>query len=300
MSHRELAIYLNPNGPQRREIMAALADAGVRFIGTDGVGWDAEKNRSDIAAFRADLAEFGLVVQSMHALPPLLARADGDAPPDLRDALRRDLQLLASLGGRTAVYHACMLRDVPADDTDKAIDAAGWERFVAHYAATLTWLARQAAQWGITIAIENVWHSRRALPSSGMAELVRAAGEPNIGICLDSGHAHLVDASVAAEIRAAGDLLCDTHFHDNVGPVDGRLFDQHIPPGLGTIDWQEACRALDDIAYPGPVVFEGVLGPGDSIAKGRFGGELSHADLITITIANWRALESFASASRPA
>lgn len=113
-----------------------------------------------------------------------------------------------------------------------------------------------------------------------------------MAICLDSGHAHLQGLDVAREVRAAGALLKDTHFHDNIGP-SGNL-DQHIPPGLGTINWQEVCRALDEIGYPGPVVFEGVLGPRDSISGGRFGGRLSHEDLIEITISNWLAFEALA------
>ena len=97
------------------------------------------------------------------------------------------------------------------------------------------------------------------------------------------------------EIRTAGPLLLDTHFHDNAGPGNDGLFpDQHLPVGLGTIDWQDACRALNEIEFSGPVVFEGVLGPGDSIENGRFGGKLSHKDLINITIANWRAFEALA------
>jgi len=294
VKHRELAFYLDPRGPQRRGIMKTLAAAGVRLVGTDGCGWDPERDRKELEAFHRDLAEHGLAVHSMHALPPILARPDIDTPPDLYAAIERDLRRLAALGGKTAVYHACWMRDVPPERFDEAIDAVGWQRFVEHNARTLQRMAREAARAGITIALENIWHSLRARPLTGILDFVRAAGEPNVGVCLDSGHAHLAGASVADEIRAAGKLLCDTHFHDNTGPADGQLVDQHIPPGLGTIDWQAAARALNAIDYPGPVVFEGVLGPGDSIEKGRFGGELSHKQLIEITIANWRAFESLA------
>lgn len=300
MTHRPLAFYLNPRGPQRREIMRALADAGIRLIGMDGCGWDAEKDRQEIDYFLADLATFGLAVQSMHGIPPLLARADADTPPDLLHALLQDIRRLALFKGKTAVYHACWMRDVPPERFDQAIDAAGWDAFVGRNARTLKLMAREAARHGITVALENIWHSRRAQSVAGFAEILRAAGEPNVAICLDSGHAHLAGAAVGEQIRAAGKLLRDTHFHDNAGPVGGRLFDQHIPPGLGTIDWQDACRALDEIAFPGPVVFEGVLGPGDSIEGGRFGGRLSHKQLIDLSIANWRAFEALAMTRPPA
>lgn len=294
MSKRELAFYLNPRGPERRGIMKYLAEVGVRKIGIDGCPWRPDNAPKEIEAFRRDTAEFGLSVYSMHAIPALLATADKDAPPDLVDALFRDLERLAAMGGKTAVYHACLMRDVPADNTDSAIHAVGWDAFAKRYTKTVKLLAREAAKFGITVVIENIWHSVHARSVKGFIEIVRAAGEPNAGILLDSGHANLCGLSIGDEIRAAGKLLLDTHFHDNIGPINGQIIDQHIPPGLGTINWQDACRALDEIGFPGPVVFEGVLGPGDSVEKGRFGGKLSHKDLIDITIANWRAFEAIA------
>lgn len=292
MSKRELAFYLNPRGPDRRNIMKCLAEVGIRKIGIDGCPWRPDNAPKEIEAFRRDTAEFGLSVYSMHAIPQLLATADRDAPPDLIDALLRDLERLAAMGGKTAVYHACLMRDVAPDSTDSAIDAVGWDAFAERYAKAVRLLAREAAKFGITVVIENIWNSVHARSIKGFIEIVRAAGEPNAGILLDAGHANLCGLSVGDEIRAAGKLLLDTHFHDNVGLINGQFIDQHIPPGLGTINWQDACRALDEIGFPGPVVFEGVLGPGDSIDKGRFGGKLSHKNLIDITIANWRAFEA--------
>ena len=292
MPNRELAFYLNPRGPDRRGIMKALADAAIQKIGIDGCPWQPPDAADEIEAFHQDLAEFDLSVYSMHALPCFLATADSDAPPDLADALHRDLERLAAMGGKTAVYHACMMRDVPPEKTDDAIDAVGWEAFLERYSASVGALARAAARHGITIVIENIWFSERAKTVRGYMDIIEAAGEPNVGIILDSGHAHLCGLSIADEIRAAGKHLRDTHFHDNIGPIDGQFIDQHIPPGLGTIDWQSACQALNDIAFPGPIVFEGVLGPGDSIEKGHFHGLLTHPDLIRITIDNWRAFEA--------
>ena len=294
MSKRELAFYLNPKGPDRRAIMEALAEAGIRLLGVDGFPWHPDTNPTEYELFQAECDQYGLSVYSMHAVSPLLATADADVPPDLAEAQKRDLERLLAIHGKTAVYHACWMRDVPPEQFDTAIEKVGWESFVQRSADAIRPLARRAAEAGITVVLENIWHSVHAETVTGFIDIVRAVEEPNIGILLDSGHANLAGHVVADEIRAAGPLLKDTHFHDNAGPRNGELFDQHIPPGLGTIDWQEACRALDDIDFPGPVVFEGVLGPGDSIEDGRFGGKLSHRDLIQITIANWRAFEALA------
>jgi sugar phosphate isomerase/epimerase len=295
MDKRQLGVYLNPRGAQRRQAMEAIASAGIQWIGTDGCTWHPDRDRHEIDAFLADLCEFGLSVYSMHAVPPLLARADQDTPPELWRALRTDLKRLARQGGKTAVYHACWMRDIPPERFDPSIAAVGWDAFVDRYARTVKGLAQEASAFGISILLENVPHSVHARSVTGFVDILEAVDEPNVGICLDSGHTHLArDLSVSDEVRAAGPLLRDTHFHDNVGPVGGVRFDQHIPPGLGTIDWQDVCRALNEISFPGPVIFEGVLGPGDSIENGRFGGELSYEDLIHITVANWRACELLA------
>ncbi len=291
--NRELVFYLDPRGAARRSIMAALADRGIRRIGVDGFPWEPGKDAQNIERFRTDLRDAGLSVHSMHAVPPLVADADG-TPDDLLERVLTDLGRLAAAGGRTAVYHACWMRDVPPEAIDAEIGRVGWRTFAATYADTVERVAEEAAGHGITVVLENVWHSTYSSSAAPIREIIDRLDQPNVGICLDSGHAHLAGHSVADEIRTAGDLLKDMHFHDNAGARQGTYRDQHLPPGLGTIDWQEACRALNRIEYEGPVVFEGVLGPGDSIENGRFGGRLSHEDLIDITIANWRAFEALA------
>jgi len=295
MTHRELAFYLNLHGPDRRSIMQTLAETGIRLIGLDGCGWDPDTDQERFEQFQNECDEFGLTVCSMHAVPPLLANAREDIPEDLIQAQMLQLRRFSVLGGRTAVYHACAMRDVPMDDIDEAIDEAGWDPFVERFARSVDLVAAQAEKYGITIAIENIWHSERTKSFDGFRDIFAATKAANVGFLLDSGHTNLAGLSVADEIRAAGPLLRDTHFHDNAGPGrDGTLFDQHIPVGLGTIDWQAACRALNEMKFPGPVVFEGVLGPGDSVESGRFGGALSHKELIDICIANWRASEALA------
>jgi sugar phosphate isomerase/epimerase len=279
--------------------MRALAGSGICLVGTDGCTWDPLRDRHEIDAFLADLADFGLGIHSMHAIQPLVVDVEHGTPLDLWDALLTDLRRLVMFGGKTAVYHACWMRDVPPEKMGDAIDAAGWNCFVERYAQIVKRLAQEAAKSGITVVLENVWHSIYSRSFVGFRDILQAVDEPNVGFCLDSGHTNLVEGlSVADEIRAASDLLRDTHFHDNVGPLHGTRIDQHIPPGLGTINWQDVCLALGEIAFPGPIVFEGVLGPGDSIQNGRFGGALSHQDLIDITVRNWRAFEAMARQKR--
>lgn len=294
MPNRELAFYINPCGPDRREIMELLSEAGVSRIGMDGVPWRVGPEDDEIEQFLEDCGRCELSVCSMHSTLPVLARPDQPMPAELREAHEREMARFARLGGETAVYHACAMRDVSLDEIDAAVQRVGWPEFVSCYVEALVDLARVAGAFGITVVLENIWHSQYCSSVTPILELVRTANRPNVGIILDSGHAHLAGFSVGDEIRRAGHWLRDTHFHDNVGDLSLAKADQHLPPGLGTIDWQDACLALQEIEFDGAVVFEGVLGPGDSIPAGRFGGYLSHHDLISITIANWRAFEYLA------
>ena len=128
--------------------------------------------------------------------------------------------------------------------------------------------------------------------------VVVRVNEPNLGICLDSGHAHLCGRRFKDEILLAGKYLFDTHFHDNIGRWDWRknisACDLHLVPGLGTINWPEAVKALDAINFPGPVVLEGILGPGDNLKDNPWKGADTYHELISLAIRNWRAFERVA------
>ena len=74
--------------------------------------------------------------------------------------------------------------------------------------------------------------------------LVGAVDMPNLGICVDTGHANLGDLGSPRAIRMAGSKLFTTHLQDNFGKQD-----DHMPPGMGIIDWEDVFRALKEIDY---------------------------------------------------
>ncbi|MBI4979251.1 MAG: sugar phosphate isomerase/epimerase [Spirochaetes bacterium] len=289
MSKRELAFYLNPAGPSRRDIMQLLAEAGVRKIGIDGHP-RGDGERAFIDSFLNDCREFGLSVYSMHAMCPLHDRPDAHSSTAMRAKVESDIERMALFGGKTAVFHACQMSEMKPHDADAAIGVIGTARFIEHYAASVRCAAKIAAKHGITLVLENIGGCTLGQSIAGIKEIIAAANEPNVGFILDAGHAHVAGVVAAEEIRIAGKLLCDTHFHDNIGktPWTG---DQHLPVGLGTINWQDVCAALDEVGFPGPVVFEGVLGGGDVLANRGFARDFTHRDAIALTIANWRAFE---------
>ncbi|OGV39219.1 MAG: hypothetical protein A2020_11300 [Lentisphaerae bacterium GWF2_45_14] len=288
---RELAFYFNPNNPQRKLVLLAFAEEGIKYVGIDGTGWDPDTQIGEIKQLNEDLENFGLKMLSMHSCFPITADGKNEAPHELYEEQIRELRRFGLFGGKTAVYHACFMRDIAPENIDARISELGWENFLDSNVKTLQKLSDEAAKYGINLVLENLWHSVHSESVEGFIPIVKAADRSNIGICLDSGHAHLAGKNVADEIRKAGKLLKDTHFHDNIGKVNGIFLDQHLPPGLGTINWQNACEALDEIDYSHPLCFEGILGNGDDLEKGRFKGMMTYNQILRLASTNWRAFE---------
>ena len=103
--------------------------------------------------------------------------------------------------------------------------------------------ARHAAFWqkvlagrGIEVYLEN---------SSGHTPEVLAAevdtiGLPQVGACLDVGHAHYQGSSPLHRwVEVLGPRLRHLHLHDNDGNSD-----QHLAMGAGTMDWPPLFAAL--------------------------------------------------------
>jgi len=79
------------------------------------------------------------------------------------------------------------------------------------------------------------------------------------GVCLDFGHAHLLDGAPEAAETLSGHVVT-THVHDNKG-----VLDNHLVPFEGTIDWPRTLTAMWKIGYAGRFIFE-VADHGDAAA----------------------------------
>ncbi len=78
-----------------------------------------------------------------------------------------------------------------------------------------------------------------------------------VGVCLDTGHAHLVGENPAYVARKVGKNLKIMHLNDNYG-----IDDDHIIPYAGQINWSQLAVALKEIGYEGDYCAEidGILG----------------------------------------
>ncbi len=109
-------------------------------------------------------------------------------------------------------------------------------------------ICKYAINKNIEIALEN----NTTLESMELIlDLIREIDMPNLGVCVDTGHANLGDLGPGRAIRMAGSFLFTTHFQDNLGNKD-----DHMPPGMGKIDWEDVFQALKYIGYNRTIMLE--------------------------------------------
>jgi len=133
---------------------------------------------------------------------------------------------------------------------------------------------RYANERGITLTLENLNGGIR-YPYSTAREIKALTQDlDRLGFTLDIGHAYVgekqagtsaPEQEIAATIRDVGDCLTHIHIHDNRG-----TFDEHLPPGEGSIDFKPILQALKDVRYKGLWIAE-VWGPRDPFETGRRG-----------------------------
>lgn len=209
-----------------------------------------------------------------------------------RQVFRSYLEVAAQIRAEVMVYHSAQIVLRAADqDTADLPDADGLRALWEIETAALCEMASEAAQRGILIAVENrdphLWEfaalKRHGKPAQDIAtyhqgmrldfirDQVKQIASPNVGICLDVGHAflaaqYLPDDFLTA-IRAVAPFIRHLHFHDNFGRLDDwaksrfeRLAfgeaDSHLPPGLGKIPLRAALSILKQAGYAGWVLLE--------------------------------------------
>ena len=103
---------------------------------------------------------------------------------------------------------------------------------------------------GMRICLENL---SRDEDCSTLLELIKYAGEENMGICLDTGHLILAGGNPSLFIAEAGELLGALHIADNEG-----YYDQHFSPyfGKSIFPWPEFMKALAANGYSGLFNYE--------------------------------------------
>lgn len=224
----------------------------------------------DVAGFDRDHAAAELAHHGVDASASLgldettdLTSADSEVAARGEQRLRECLEIVAALGGQYlcgVIYSA--MRKYPEPATD-----AGRERS----AAALRRLADRAEGLGVTLALEvvNRYETNLLNTSRQALAFLDEVGHPGVGVHLDTYHMNIEEADLFNPVVDAGERLRYVHVGEG---HRGYL-------GSGTVAFGELFRALDRLAYDGPVVFE------------SFSSAVVNADL-SRTLAIWRNLWS--------
>jgi len=180
--------------------------------------------------------------------------------------IKKSIDACAILGGKIVVMHPgrCPITEV----------APLIEMGESWYRESIEECLRHANEKGITLTLENLNGGIR-YPYSTAREIKALTRElDGLGFTLDIGHAYVgekqagtnsPEQAIADTVRDVEDCLTHIHIHDNKG-----AFDEHLPPGEGSIDFKPILQALKEVRYNGLWIAE-VWDPKDPFEAGQRG-----------------------------
>ena len=172
----------------------------------------------------------GITCHQTHAPFPIMSN-------DVRDSLKKSLDITAELGAKICVIHPDNFKGVK-ENTEMHLE-----------------LLPFAKELGVKIATENMWNWSKdgCIPAAcsdenTFLEQLKAVDDPNFIACVDVGHAELKGLNTSAEkiILNLGDYVQALHLHD----VDF-LEDLHDSLFSQKVDFVPIVNALKTINYKG-------------------------------------------------
>ena len=197
------------------------------------------------------LTREGLRLHSLHA--PVMERFEGGrwvsplsiaSPAEAARAQAvRETRAALELAKRTAisvlVVHVGLPESLLSPAVQNSRDAAR---------RSIEEIAGCASPLGVRVALEVIPNALSTAET--LVDLVEELDHPDVGVCLDFGHAHM-QGDVVDAVETLSGLLLATHVHDNHGRRD-----EHLAPFEGTIDWPGALLALQKVGYEGTMTLE--------------------------------------------
>lgn len=159
-----------------------------------------------------------------------------------RDELRRAADAAALLDVRHFVIHPGPDRgDIPEQERLPRMHNA---------ARVLQEVSQHCRQQGVALVLENMLPHLFSGHVRDLLWILGAMESTEVGICLDTGHAHLAGDLRTVAHKLSGHLWM-IHASDNRG-----RYDDHLPPGDGDIAWPAFLDQLAGIGFRGTFILE--------------------------------------------
>lgn len=202
---------------------------------------------------RAILDRAGLQAVSACSLGGLLWQGEGTLTSQKLDALRQELEWCQALGAsRYVVFTAIgafspLPAAHPLRDEDYSVAAGRVHQ-----------IAELAQPYGVRIALEFIAKAKFIGSLTTAMTVLRQAGHPNAGICLDAFHFFAGISKTEDLDQLRPNEVAQVHFHDApASPARERLTDRdRLPAGEGVIPLAKIVAALQRIGYQGPLSTE--------------------------------------------
>jgi sugar phosphate isomerase/epimerase len=115
---------------------------------------------------------------------------------------------------------------------------------------SISLLMDAAVETGVALALENMLPGHPGCEIEHIVGTVERINSPSLGVCFDSGHAH-VCGNMEEFMEAAGRHIISIHMQDNDGTRD-----MHLQPPYGTTNWRAFAEILHKIDYVRPITIE--------------------------------------------
>jgi sugar phosphate isomerase/epimerase len=239
------SIFRNASLP---EALNKIAAGGFKWIEVCGSEFHLDpRSNPDVAAARDAFRKTGIRAHSLHT--PFTGLKLGHPDRSLKQEWLRvigaSLAIGVEIGAPMAIIHVTGDPSLLKDEMYE-----GSRQIAMEYIGELQ---LRAHALGIRLVLENMTkhpHVRRRFGMT-LQELSRDFPDPEIGFCLDTGHAAACCLDMAIEIGAASKRLITTHVDSNDGDTD-----LHWMPTRGILDWRKTKNILTQSGYAGRFLLE--------------------------------------------
>ncbi len=152
-----------------------------------------------------------------------------------REKCRESCRVALEVGAGNVVFHSSCFPFL------RGFYIEGWSAQCAEFYEEL------AEEFDLNIFIENSFD----IDTQPLAAIMEIIKSDRIGVCLDIGHANYSGTPLEKWFEDLGRWIGYMHLSDNMGK-----YDDHIPLGQGTIDWEKADRLYRGLDRSIPMTLE--------------------------------------------